>query len=144
MAEPTKINNLLPKDREKLEKTFEVKREGGVVFDRQGKRRWEETVFIRIFAEFQESGWLAKLSPSELKVLISLALRMDEKRQTYPSIERLAHDTGYSDRQVIRTLQQLEERGLVSKVSRRSQDQRFENNLYTVLPDWIKGFRKGK
>lgn len=144
MAEPTKINNLLPKDREKLERTFEVKREHGVVFDRRGKPRWEDTVFIRIFAEFQESGWLAKLSPSELKVLISLALRMDATRKTYPSIERLAHDTGYSDRQVIRTLQQLEARGLVSKENRRKQGQRFENNLYTVLPNWIKGFRNGK
>lgn len=144
MNGPTKIKNLLPDDLKQLEKTFEVKREQGVVYDRRGERRWEDTIFIRIFAEFQESGWLAKLSPSELKILISLSLRMDENRQTYPSIERLAHDTGYSERQVIRTLQELEKRGLVSKESRRGQAQRFDNNIYTVLPDWIKGFKKGK
>lgn len=143
MGEPTRIKKLLPQDLKHLEKAFEVKREQGVVYDRRGERRWEDTVFIRIFAEFQESGWLAKLSPAELKVLISLALRMDEKRQTYPSIERLGHDTGYSQRQVIRTLQELEKRGLVSKETRRGQAQRFENNLYTVLPNWIKGFRRG-
>ena len=141
MENPTSIKELLPKE---LDRAFEIKRERGVVYDRRGKRRWEETIFIRIFAEFQESGWLAKLSPAELKILISLSLRMDENRRSYPSIERLAHDTGYSDRQVIRTLQQLQKRGLVSKESRRGQGQRFENNLYTVLPDWIKGFSKSR
>ena len=144
MAEPTKLKNLLPKDKEALAKTFEVKRERGVVYDQRGSRHWEEVIFIRIFAEFQETGWLAKLSPSELKVLISLALRMDENRQTYPSIERLAYDTGYSQRQVIRTLQKLEKRGLISKERRRGQAQRFDKNLYTVLPDWIKGIKKRK
>ena len=144
MENPTPIKELLPKGKFELDKAFEVKRERGVVYDRRGKRRWEETVFIRIFAEFQESGWLAKLSPAELKILISLSLRMDENRRTYPSIERLAHDTGYSGRQVIRTLQRLEQRGLVSKESRRNQSKQFDNNLYTVLPDWIKGYRKRK
>jgi DNA-binding transcriptional ArsR family regulator len=144
MGEPTKIDNLLPDDREALEKMFEVKREQGVTYDRRGERRWEEIIFIRIFAEFQESRWLAKLGASELKVLISLGLRMDENRQTYPSIERLAYDTGYSQRQVIRTLQKLEKRGLISKERRRSQAQQYDNNLYTVLPDWIKGATKPK
>lgn len=144
MGEPTRIDNLLPKDQEELEKTFEIKRERGVVYDHRGRRRWEEVIYVRIFAEFQETGWLAKLSSSELKVLISLALRMDENRQTYPSIERLAYDTGYSERQVVRTLQRLEKRGLISKEKRRGQAQRFDNNLYTVLPDWIKGVTKRK
>lgn len=86
MGEPTKIDNLLPDDREALEKMFEVKREQGVTYDRRGERRWEEIIFIRIFAEFQELRWLARLGASELKVLISLGLRMDENRQTYPFI----------------------------------------------------------
>lgn len=139
MSEPTRVDDVLPEDVDQLRRILEVKRERGVAYSREGKRRWEDRVFVRIFAEFQESGWLARLSPSELKVLISLALRMDEKRQAYPSIDRIAHDTGYSDRQVIRTLKKLEKRKLISKEKRRDGGKRYKNNLYTVLPDWIRG-----
>jgi DNA-binding MarR family transcriptional regulator len=130
---------MLPTDIQELKRMLEVKREKGVVYDRRGKRRWEDLVFVRIFAEFQESGWLARLSPSELKVLISLSLRMDEKRKAYPSVERIARDTGYSARQVIRTLQQLEKRGLISRKKRRDSSKRYRSNLYTILPGWIRG-----
>ena len=139
MSEPTKIKNLLPEDLEELKSIFEVKREKGIVYDRKGERRWEDKVFIRIFADFQESGWLAKLSPAELKVLISLSLRMDEKRKAYPSIAKIARDTGHSERQVIRTLRKLEVRGLINREKRRDSGKRYKNNLYTILPGWIKG-----
>ena len=139
MAKPTPVRNVLPADIEEFKRMLEVKREKGVVYDRRGKRRWEDLVFIRIFAEFQESGWLARLSPSELKVLISLSLRMDERRKAYPSVEKIARDTGYSARQVIRTLQQLEKRGLVSRQKRRDSSKKYRSNLYTVLPGWIRG-----
>jgi DNA-binding transcriptional ArsR family regulator len=142
MSEPTKVKDLLPEDIQELKRIFEVKRERGVVYDERGERGWEDKVFIRIFAEFQESGWLARLSSSELKVLISLALRMDEERQAYPSIARIAHDTGYSERQVIRTLRKLEEKQLVSREKRRDGDKRYKNNLYTILPHWIRGVEK--
>lgn len=139
MKEPKRIDSMLPEDVDELKKIFEVKRERGVAYNRDGKRGWEDKVFVRIFAEFQESGWLARLSAAELKVLISLSLRMDERRQAYPSISRIAHDTGYSDRQVIRILKKLEERKLVSKEKRRDGDKKYKNNLYTILPDWIRG-----
>ena len=139
MKEPKRIDSMLPEDVDELKKIFEVKRERGVSYNRDGKRGWEDKVFVRIFAEFQESGWLARLSAAELKVLISLSLRMDERRQAYPSISRIAHDTGYSDRQVIRILKKLEERKLVSKEKRRDGDKKYKNNLYTILPDWIRG-----
>ena len=144
MSEPTKIDKVLPENVEDLKRIFEVKRERGVVYDTDGERAWEDKVFIRIFAKFQESGWLARLSASELKVLISLALRMDEKRQAFPSISRIAHDTGYSDRQVIRTLKKLEKRQLVTKEKRRDSGKRYKNNLCTILPHWIKGVDGGK
>ena len=139
MTKPTAVGSLLPSDIEDFKRMLEVKREKGIVYDRRGKRRWEDQVFVRIFAEFQESGWLARLSPSELKVLISLSLRMDDKRKAYPSVARIAHDTGYSDRQVIRTLQQLEKRGLISRKKRRDSRKKYRSNLYTILPGWIKG-----
>jgi DNA-binding MarR family transcriptional regulator len=87
---------------------------------------------------------LACLSSSELKVLISLALRMDENRQAYPAIGRIAHDTGYSERQVIRTLKKLEKRKSVTKEKRGDSGKRYKNNLYTVLPNWIRGVDVGK
>ena len=139
MAKPTPVRNVLPADIEEFKRMLEVKREKGVVYDRRGKRRWEDLVFIRIFAEFQESGWLARLSPSELKVLISLSLRMDEKRKAYPAVARIAGDTGYSSRQVIRTLHRLEERGLICRKRRRDSSKKYRSNLYTVLPGWIRG-----
>jgi len=80
MSKPTKIGNLIPENIEELRKIFEVKREKGVVYNDRGERSWED------------------------KILISLALRMDEKRKAYPSVARIAQDTGYSARQVIRTL----------------------------------------
>ena len=144
VSEPTRIDKVLPENVEDLKRIFEVKRERGVVYDPDGGRTWEDKVFIRIFAKFQESGWLARLSASELKVLISLALRMDEKRQAFPSIARIAHDTGYSERQVIRTLKKLEKRNLVSKEKRRDSGKRYKNNLYTILPNWIRGVDGGK
>ena len=47
---------------------------------------------------------------------IERAIRMDDERKAYPSIARIAHDTGYSERQVIRTLKKLEGRELIDKV----------------------------
>ena len=139
MAKPTAVRNVLPGDIEEFKRMLEVKREKGIVYDQRGERRWEDQVFVRIFAEFQESGWLARLSPSELKVLISLSLRMDDKRKAYPSVARIARDTGYSDRQVIRTLQRLDKRGLISRKKRRDSSKKYRSNLYTILPGWIRG-----
>ena len=139
MAKPTAVRNVLPGDIEEFKRMLEVKREKGIVYDQRGERRWEDQVFVRIFAEFQESGWLARLSPSELKVLISLSLRMDERRKAYPSVARIARDTGYSDRQVIRTLHKLDKRGLISRKKRRDSNKKYRSNLYTILPGWIRG-----
>jgi len=78
VSELTGIDKVLPENVEDLKRIFEVKRERGIVYDPDGGRSWEDKVLVRIFAKFQESGWLARLSASELKVLISLALRTDE------------------------------------------------------------------
>lgn len=64
---------------------------------------------------------------------------MGENRQAYPSIARVSHNTGYSERQVIRTLKKLEKRKSVTKEKRRGNDKRYGNNSYTVLPNWIRG-----
>lgn len=136
------LKEKLDKTLSELNESLEIKHEKGVAYDRKGKRRVEEKIFVRFFTGFRESGWLAKLRRAELAVLIALGLRMDVDRQCFPSILQLSRDTGYKRDAVILALQSLEKKGLISKEKRRTGRGKFKKNLYTVLPLWIKGIER--
>lgn len=64
--------------------------------------------------------WASKnpgLSRGERTILKELANRYNQKeRKAWPSIQRLANDTGYSRSSVCRILKSLEEKGLIVRV----------------------------
>lgn len=86
-----------------------------------------------------EVGRFTGLRGASYRVLIALAQHADEvTRQCYPKIDTIALETGYSRRSVIRSINALEDLGLIQKqrgayvVHTRGGDQSL--NVYTVMP----------
>lgn len=57
-------------------------------------------------------AWRQKLTSSEKLVLLSMADRAGEEHTCYPSISRMAQDTGLNRKMVLSVLQRLREAGL--------------------------------
>lgn len=68
-------------------------------------------------------------SPSRKVVLITLANYADESDSCYPSVERLAEETEISVRTVQAAINELIEMGLVDRISRDQQTNRYQLNL---------------
>ena len=66
--------------------------------------------FLKIGHRFREYE-LSKLRGTKLSVLLSLSLHMNEYGHTYPSVGRIAHETGYSVSAVKRAVKWLRNKG---------------------------------
>ncbi len=57
---------------------------------------------------------LRRLKGAKALVWLAIALRINEEHVSFPSIARICEDTGYSNREVIDTLRELEESGFLT------------------------------
>lgn len=80
------------------------------------------------------------LDPAAKLVLLALAKRADKDDMTcYPSLARIAADTGFNPSTIARKLRQLEISGYISR-QRRIDSNSYKTTLYTVL---VAGSEKG-
>ncbi|MCL1939948.1 MAG: helix-turn-helix domain-containing protein [Desulfovibrionaceae bacterium] len=73
-------------------------------------------------------AWRLSLRPTWKFILLSLADRADERHMCWPSLRRLANDTGYDERTVTRALRQMCEAGIISRLDRPG-----KGYVYTLL-----------
>lgn len=144
IGEIKSLKEMYNKTLKELNKSLEIKHERGVVYSADGKRKSQNDIFIRFYKSFVKEGWLKKLRGAELSVFLAIAFYMDFNRKSFPSIDQLTRDTGYKRDSVMSALKKLERKGLISRDKRRTSGGTYKRNLYTVLPDWIKGVEKSQ
>lgn len=104
------------------------------------RKQWENQVFVKLYVSMRSSGLLTSLSDKNLRSLIALATFMDEDGRCYPSQECLAKVLGITQAGVSKRMKTLlafrwNGRPLVTAVKVRMRDGRFENTVYTILPE---------
>ena len=67
-------------------------------------KRWDESVFIKLYASMRTSGLLARLSDSNFRTLVALATFMNAEGQCYPSQNALAVALGVTQPAVAKRL----------------------------------------
>jgi hypothetical protein len=144
IGETRSLKEMYNQTLKELNKSLEIKHERGVEYSSDGNRKSQEDIFIRFYKPFVLNGWLKKLRGAELSVFMAVAFYMDFRRISYPSIDQLARDTGYKRDAVMTALKGLERKGLINRDKRRTNSGKYKQNLYTVLPDWIKGVEKSQ
>lgn len=144
IGEITSLAEMYNKTLKDLNKSLEIKHERGVEYDSEGKRKSQDEIFIRFYKPFVLNGWMKKLRGAELSVFMAIAFYMDFERKSFPSIDQLTRDTGYKRDSVMTALKGLEKKALISRDKRRTNSGKYKQNLYTVLPDWVKGVEKSQ
>ena len=104
------------------------------------RKQWENRVFVKLYVSMRTSGLLAKISDKDLRTLITLATFMDEDGRCYPSQARLAKALGITQAGVAKRMKTLlafrwNGKPLVTAVKVRTRGGRFENSIYTILPE---------
>lgn len=69
--------------------------------------------WIKLSTAFRKK-WLGKLKGSNLSVFLAIALHIDDKGEAYPSVETIAKETQYSEREVQRAVSELKDMGLLT------------------------------
>jgi biotin operon repressor len=86
-----------------------------------------QTQWFHFFREMVESGDLAKMDGSVIKVYLTIKAYVNfSSGNAFPSIETIAEKSGMSDRQVIRAINSLEAFGYISK------EKKGRSNNYTL------------
>lgn len=86
-----------------------------------------ETSWFHVFRDMIDSGDLARLEGSAIKVyLVVKSYTNFSTGRSFPAIELIAEKSGLSDRQVIRCLAELEASGYINK------EKAGRHNLYTL------------
>lgn len=103
------------------------------------EKRWDESIFIKLYVSIRTSGLLAKLSDTDLRTLIALATFMNSEGNCYPSQETLARALGISQPAVAKRMKRLlafrwQGKALVTARKVRNSNGRYETTVYTVLP----------
>jgi hypothetical protein len=101
---------------------------------------WESRIFLKLYLSLRTSGLLGTISDKDLKTLITLATFMDEQGRCYPSQECLAKSLNLTQAGVAKRMKSLlafrwQGKPLVSAQKVRNNDGRFENTVYTILPE---------
>jgi hypothetical protein len=89
---------------------FEIQPPGQVIKEDGRLYRFDEGPWIRINTSFRDE-WLRRLKGPQLSLFICLALHIDDRNHAFPSIERIAMLTGFSDRHIRRAVQAAEKDG---------------------------------
>ncbi|OGO11444.1 MAG: hypothetical protein A2Y53_00055 [Chloroflexi bacterium RBG_16_47_49] len=90
----------------------------------------DDDPWIKLSIKFR-TNWMRTLKGCKLPVFLAIALHINKDGQCYPNIETIADETGYSQRQVIRAVQELTRLGLL-EVNKVFIDQIHRKNIYTV------------
>lgn len=103
-------------------------------------KSWESKVFTKLYHSLRVSGLLAKLSDKDFKTLVCLSTFMDANGRCYPSQQALAHALGISRTAVTKRIKSLltfrwQGKPLVSACKVRNSIGKFENTVYTILPE---------
>ncbi len=103
-------------------------------------KSWESRVFTKLYHSLRTSGLLARLSDKDFRTLICLSTFMDAKGQCFPSQHALAKALGISRSAVTKRIKSLlafrwQEKPLVSAKKVRSTMGKYENTIYTILPE---------
>ena len=122
-------NGLTPVMEVAIEKSFDIL-----------EKSWESKVFTKLYHSLRTSGLLAKLSDKDFRTLICLSTFMDAEGRCYPSQEALAHALGISRTAVTKRVKSLlafrwKESPLVSAKKVRGSKGKFDNTVYTILPE---------
>lgn len=75
--------------------------------DVDGMREYISGVWVKITASFRNKH-LRNLKGSRLSVWLCIVLHINEKNDSHPSIETICRETGYSNREVIDCIRELE------------------------------------
>jgi hypothetical protein len=96
------------------EAAYEIHMPARVLTDsEEGMREQQSGVWVKITASFREKH-LKNLKGSRLGVWLCLALHINEKNDSHPSIETICKETGYSNREVIDCIRELETNGYLT------------------------------
>jgi len=104
------------------------------------EKSWESKVFTKLYHSLRTSGLLAHLSDKNFRTLICLSTFMDARGCCYPSQAALATALGISRTAVTKRIKSLltfrwQGKSLVAARKVRSSHGKFENTVYTILPE---------
>ena len=97
----------------------------------QGSR---EEVYVQFDVTFRKTQ-LAQLKGPLLAVLMSIALHINEKGYSAPSVALIAKETGFNKDTVHNAIPKLEKMGFISKMNRPDpRTRKFRSNVYRIFP----------
>jgi hypothetical protein len=104
------------------------------------EKSWESRVFTKLYHSLRTSGLLGKLSDKDFRTLVCLSTFMDAEGRCFPSQEALAQALGISRTAVTKRVKSLlafrwQGKPLVSAKKVRSLKGKFDNTVYTILPE---------
>jgi DNA-binding Lrp family transcriptional regulator len=93
----------------------------------QGELFQAETTWFHVFKDMIDSGDMAKLQGSSMKVYLVIKAHTNfSTGRAFPAIETISDKSGLSDPQVKRCLKELQDYGYITK------EKRGRNNIYTL------------
>ena len=104
------------------------------------KKSWDSVVFTKLYHSLRTSGLLARLSDKDFRTLVCLSTFMDAEGNCFPSQQALAKALGISRTAVTKRMKSLlafrwQGKPLVSVRKVRCNSGKFENTIYTILPE---------
>jgi hypothetical protein len=104
------------------------------------EKSWESRVFTKLYHSLRTSGLLSRLSDKDFRTLVCLSTFMDAEGRCFPSQEALAQALGISRTAVSKRMKSLlsfrwQGKPLVSARKVRTNGGKFENTIYTILPE---------
>lgn len=103
-------------------------------------KSWENRIFTKLHHSLRTSGLLAKISDKDFRTLVCLSTFMDADGKCFPSQEALSRALGISRTAVTKRMKTLlafrwQDKPLMSAKKVRSMKGKFENTVYTILPE---------
>lgn len=98
------------------ESSYEIHKGETVIRDSEtGQQEYDTGAWVKIAAPFRNKH-LKSLKGSRLGVWLCIVLHINEKNDSHPSIETICEETGYSNREVIDCIKELEEKGYLTVI----------------------------
>ena len=99
-----------------------------------GKMGNRSRVAVQLSVHFREKQ-LRQLKGPILGVFLSIALHINERGRSWPSISLIAEETGYNKDTVFKCLKTLELMGYISRVQTADRKTgKFRSNVYQLFP----------
>jgi len=103
-------------------------------------KSWQSRIFTKLHHSIRTSGLLARMSDKDFRTLVCLSTFMDAEGKCFPSQEALSRALGISRTAVTKRMKTLlafrwQSKPLISAQKVRSRKGKFENTVYTILPE---------